>query len=165
MAILVGEFMAISLRYDAQGVSEDRALHELIAYTGAIARLGIVVGLITLMVIVPRCHGLLKQEADRLGNTSWFIPSIAGNLLAFPASIGSRPLFSKVSLQLFGSGIGGGLGDNGLATLVSGRWPCTGRALGGAVEAKWLGPGCGTGLERSAFMCGLLARDQWKTLP
>ncbi len=51
LVLLIAEFIAISLRYDAQGIGPDRALHGLIMYAGVAARFGIAVALGTLIVI------------------------------------------------------------------------------------------------------------------
>ena len=61
-------------------------------HAGTTARLGIAVMLATFMVVGPRCHGLLKQYANRLGSFPQLFSAIAGNLLAFVCFYGLSAL-------------------------------------------------------------------------
>ena len=88
LGLIGAEFLAVSMRYDVRGGEPDRLMSGLIRYAGDAARLSIVVGLVTLMIVGPSCHALLKQKASGLTRFPQLITAIAGNLLAFASFYG-----------------------------------------------------------------------------
>jgi exosortase E/protease (VPEID-CTERM system) len=166
LGILSAEFIAISLRFDARTVRPDRALSGFIAQTGPISRLGIAIGLATLMIAGPRCLRLLRDESRKLKDPRWLVPAFGANLLAFLAFYG----LSSITLE------GGRVRHWDLALVLSWMlagfatllfwamaiiparlWHSIFRECGGNIAA-----GASAGM--AAYLLGLLARDQWSLL-
>lgn len=164
--LIVAEFIAISLRYDARTVGIDRALHGLIMHAGTAARLGIAVVLATFMVIGPHCFGMLKQSASRLRRFPGFIPALAGNLLAFLCFYGLSGLVLEGPPSRYSDhALVAAWVISGLITLI--LWSLAvlpidlwGALLRGSGSNLLVGPALGV----TAFLCALFAGDQWKTL-
>jgi exosortase E/protease (VPEID-CTERM system) len=164
--LLVTEVLAISVRYDSARVGPDRALYGVIVHTGTAARIGTAVCLTTLMVIGLRGLGPVNQGADRRARWSSCIPPLVGNLFAFLSFYqlsglvleGPASPYSDRALAL-------AWGLAGFATLLfwamailpADLWVSLVRQNGRNLT---LGPVLGV----AAFLCGLLAQNQWKTL-
>jgi len=166
VALLTAEFIAISLRFDAYSVRPDRALNGIISHAGTIARLGIAIGLATLMVAGSRWLRLLRQECLRVNDSSVVLSAIGGNLLAFFVFYGlstvtlegapSRHSDLALALAWILAGFAT-LVFWAMAVLPAGLWYSILTRCGWSLA---IGPALGL----VAFLLGLLARNQWRLL-
>ena len=139
---------------------------ELAVHSGTVTRLGIAVGLATLLVASPRVFRLVKRQPDRDKAPPWFLPWLAGNLLSFLCFY----RLSALALE--------GHPSQGLEWIIVAAWGITGLAtfvscaLAGMPVGVWasllrqsglclvVGPALGV----ITFLAGLLAQDQWRVL-
>jgi exosortase E/protease (VPEID-CTERM system) len=166
LALIGAEFLALSMRYDARGGDPERLMSGLIRFAGVAARLSIVVGLVTLMIVGPSCHALLKQKASGLTRLPQLITAIAGNLLAFASFYGlSAYVLEGPASRYYEGPLVVAWAITGLATLVFWAVAAVPVDLWASLSTQ-MGWGLAVGplLGTSAFLCGLLARDQWKLL-
>ena len=61
VALLAVEALVVSLRFDGESVNADRVLFRLGLHSGTVTRLGIAVGLATMLVASPRVFRVLKR--------------------------------------------------------------------------------------------------------
>ena len=167
IALLTAEILTISLRFDAKGVHADRPWYGLVVHLGSVGRLGIAVGLATILVAGPRCYRELKREASRLDGSRWFFPAILGNLVAFlsfywlsvPVLEGAGPSHPADWALVVAWGVTGlaTLVLWGMAILPAGLWVVLICRSAGSLVA---GPALGV----AAYLVGLLAENQWQPL-
>jgi hypothetical protein len=167
IALLAAEILTIGLRFDGQSMRADRPWSGLVANLSSAARLGVAVGLATLLVSGPRCYRELKREAGRLDGSTWFFRAIVGNLLAFLSFYWLTPFILEGSGPWHPSewALVVAWGMAGLAIMVfwsiavlpPDLWVLLTRRSAGSLVA---GPALGA----TAYMVGLLAQDQWRPL-
>jgi exosortase E/protease (VPEID-CTERM system) len=166
VALLAVEALVVSLRFDGESVNADRVLYRLGLHSGTVTRLGIAVGLATMLVASPRIFRVLKRLSDRDKAAPWFLRWLAGNLLSFLSFYRlSALVLEGHRSQSFEWILVAAWGITGVATFVF----C---ALASLPVDAWasllrqnglclvVGPALGT----IAFLSGLLAQDQWKVL-
>jgi len=167
IALLTAEILTISLRFDAKGVQADRPWYGLVVHLGSVARLGIAVGLSTILVAGPRCYRELKREASRLEGSGWVFRGIVGNLVAFvsfywlsvPVLEGSGPSHpADWALPV-------AWGMAGLATLVLWGLAILPADLGVVLIRRGAGSlAAGPALGVAAYLVGTLAENEWQPL-
>jgi len=166
-ALLTAEILSISIRFDAQGIRADRPWYGLVVHLGSVARLGLAIGLATLLVAGPRCYRELKRETSRLDGYTWSWRAIVGNLVAFsifcwlsaPVLEGTGPWHPSDWALVVAWGMAG------MATLV--LWVLAVLPADLWVVLIWRGGGslvAGPALGAAAYGVGLLAQDQWRPL-
>jgi exosortase E/protease (VPEID-CTERM system) len=166
VALLAVEALVVSLRFDGESVDVDRVLYRLGLHSGTVTRLGIAVGLATMLVASPRVFRALKRLSDRDKAPPWFLRWLACNLLSFLSFYRlSALVLEGHRSQSFEWILVVSWGTTGVATFVF----CALASLPADVWASLLrqsglclvvGPALGT----IAFLSGLLAQDQWKVL-
>jgi hypothetical protein len=73
VALLAIEALVVSLRFDGESVNADRVLNRIGLHSGTVTRLGIAVGLATMLVASPRVFRALKRLSDRDKAPPWFL--------------------------------------------------------------------------------------------
>jgi hypothetical protein len=71
--LLAVEAIVVSLLFDGESVNTDRVLYRLGLHSGTVTRLGIAVGLATMLVASPRVFRALKRLSDRDKAPPWFL--------------------------------------------------------------------------------------------
>jgi len=167
ISLLTAEILTISLRFDAKGVHADRPWYGLVAHLGSVARLGIAVGLATILVAGPRCYRELKREASRLDGSMWIFGAVFANLVAFlafywlsvPILEGAGPSHPADWALVVAWGMTGlaTLVLWGMAILPADLWVVLICRSAGSLVA---GPALGV----AAYLAGVLAENQWRPL-
>ncbi len=165
--LLIAEFFAISVRYDAAEVSETRPWHGLVRYTGKLSRVGFAVALAVLIIAGPKWYRELTRGSPPLVRSSRLFLLILANLAAFlcffrtsgPVLERTEPAYF-VDWAVFAAWLA-----SGTATLVF--W-----AIAVLPADVWIRiikqslPRVFVGLVLGLAACGVgeLATDQWKPL-
>jgi exosortase E/protease (VPEID-CTERM system) len=166
LALLAGEALVMTVRFDGDSVAVDRPLYALAAHAGSLTRLVISVGLATLLVASPSWYRVLKLQVGRLEPSRGFFSFIALNLLSFASFFGlsvatlegSRAHQSEWALIVAGAIAGTAtLAFVALAAIPADFWWPLFKQSGSSLV---LGPVFGV----MAFASGHLAADQWKNL-
>ncbi len=167
VALLIVEFIVLSLRFDARTMRADRPWFALVAHAGSVVQWGLAVGLATLLVAGPRWYSELKRETDRLRQYRWSFAAILGNVAAFFA-------FYRLSAAIFegespAPPLDGvlcvGWGIAGLATLALWATALLPADLWITLISRSAGRlAAGIALGTGAYFAGLLAQDQWRGL-
>ena len=167
IALLATEVVGTSLRYDAGKVQADRPWHALAVHAGAAARVGLAIGLFTLLVASPRWYKELRGSWAQLKQLPVFSPAIIANLAAFfcffcisvPVLEGYAAPYAS-SWALFAAWVVSGAATLifwALALLPLDLWKSLVRQSAGSLV---VGPTLGI----AAAALGFLAQDQWKLL-
>ena len=166
-AVLVGEAVAISLRYDAASVPASRPWHGFVAHAGVMLRVGVAIGLAVLLFAGPGWYRELRLSSRWLERPRHFYLCIAGNLAAFLCFFGlttfivegDRPPHAA-DWVLFAGWLASGvaaLAVWAVAVLPGDLWVRL-------VKQSWARVLAGSMLGLAASAAGVLARDQWKLL-
>ena len=167
LILLFSEFLALSLRFDAQTVGTGVAWHGVVMRLGFVARFCLLAALATLLLAGPQCYKELKRESERLRQTYWSLPAILGNFVAFfvlyrlsasifgldgPARHAHWALVASWGIAALAT-----LGLWGVAVLPADLWVVM---ISRNTVSLVVGPMLGAG----AYLVGLLAQDQWRLL-
>ncbi len=166
-ALLVGEFVAISLRYDARTIPEARPWHGLVTHAGELSRAGIAVALAVLLVAGPTWYRELTRGSLRRERSSHVFLLILGNLAAFLCFFRtSGPVLERaepahfVDWVVFAAWLASGtltLVFWAMAVLPADLWLRLGKQSRGSIFAGFV-------LGLAAYGTGMLATDQWRLL-
>ena len=166
-ALLFGEFIAISLRYDAATVPADRPWHGLVANAGVLSRIGVAIALAVMLLAGPVWFRELRLSSRWLKRPPHFFLRVLGNLAAFFCFFGTSAvvLEGENSSPSADSVFFAAWFASGMATLVF--WAIAALPVGlwiRLVKQSWGRVLAGSALGLAASAAGLLARDQWKLL-
>ena len=166
-ALLVGEFAAISLRYDAGPIPAARPWQGLVKHAGELSRAGFAVALAVLLVAGPTWYRELTRTSPQRERSSHFFLLILGNLAAFLCFFGtSGPVLERaepayfLDWAVFASWLASGTATLvfwAMAVLPTDLWIRLVKQSRGSILA---------GLVLGLAVCGasMLATDQWRPL-
>ncbi len=167
IALLAVEVVSTSLRYDARAVPANRPWHDLVYYAGSASRIGLAIGLFTILVAGQGWYKVLRGSWARLQQLPMLSTAVFANLAAFfcffwlsaPLLEGHATPYSS-SWILFAAWLVSGSATLifwGLAFLPVDLWMSLAKQSAGGLLA---GPALGI----AAASLGLVAQDHWKLL-